>query len=169
TSAPICFPAHPSCRFRSTHNSPSAVHRAVKGIPALFRVFPFKDDGNITHTATHKSKLSGRCWCCTFADDNIFFSTMCFFPGIIMMIMDFEFGLCAQNCKHLSHDMIPACVGISSGKLHCPVVKLSNLTIHIKQCRRLFHRLARGFSEHLPPFSRFKKPVTGRLPKPSLP
>ncbi|MNH42099.1 hypothetical protein D3C74_424360 [compost metagenome] len=70
---------------------------AVVRIFALYAILTFYDYGYIPHTAADKTNLTGRGRGRPFADDDDFFSVVCFFPSIVMMVMNFEVRFRSQH------------------------------------------------------------------------
>src|SRR5690625_1233277 len=83
-------PVHSTRSFSTAHDSTCTVNGTIKRISTFSGVHSLQDHRNIPHTTTDKSFLPRSCRCSTFTYDDIFFTEMCFFPSIVMVIVYFK-------------------------------------------------------------------------------
>src|SRR5699024_3051405 len=129
-SRPFAFPFF-SCRLRSTHHSSCTMNSAVKCISTFFRIHALSYDRYIAHASTHNAFLTSSCRSSSFSHYLLFIPVMYFFPGIVMMIVNFRNNFSTQNIQDLLDNDISSSICILSSKLHSPEIHIPQFFFHV--------------------------------------
>src|SRR5437870_9463956 len=90
----------PALRGRPRHDPTRSVHRGKKCFTRRRRVHAFHDDGVIAHASADETFLRWERRRRAFAYDPVSLSAMFLLPGKVVMVVNFLYGLCAQNSAH---------------------------------------------------------------------